>query len=230
MSEVYGSDRVHRTCLIRGREGEGRFGLLRKGPSVSKVLPVGMEGAGEWVDTSLMYDERIAPLGVRAAAARDVDTDLVYEERVAPRPAHTPNKSMGADSINVLVGMLVVRNLLNEVHKVALAVERGVEEHEAVINNDPALLDRVQAVLERVGKKVIAWSQDLLVGKVPALLKKPKRGTGPLAHSAFHDSVNEILIVNLRKLTAVELKKVLPPEMFQSVLDRAVEELDEPGR
>jgi hypothetical protein len=69
MSKVYGAEKIRRTCLVKGREGEGRFGLLRKQLNVSKVLASGQEGEGE-----------------------DVATDLVYDERIMPRPARTPNK------------------------------------------------------------------------------------------------------------------------------------------
>ena len=70
MSKVYGAEKIRRTCLVKGREGEGRFGLLRKQMNVSKVLAAGQEGEGE-----------------------DVETALVYDERIAPRPARTPNKA-----------------------------------------------------------------------------------------------------------------------------------------
>jgi hypothetical protein len=61
MTKVSGFDKIRRTCLLKGREQEGRFGLLRKNVNVAKVLAPGQEGDGEEVDVSLVYDERISP-------------------------------------------------------------------------------------------------------------------------------------------------------------------------
>jgi hypothetical protein len=66
MSKVYGTDKIRRrTCLIKGREGEGRFVLLRKQVNVSKIRAAGQDTEDEDVETSLVYDERIFPRPVR---------------------------------------------------------------------------------------------------------------------------------------------------------------------
>jgi hypothetical protein len=59
MSKIVGAEKIRRTCQVRGREGEGRVGLLRKQFNVSKVLWA--NGQEEDIETSLIFDERILP-------------------------------------------------------------------------------------------------------------------------------------------------------------------------
>ena len=78
MSKVYGADKIRRTCLVKGREGEGRFGLLRKQMNVSKILAAGQDGEGEDVETALVYDERIAPRPARVSNSKASAETKVY--------------------------------------------------------------------------------------------------------------------------------------------------------
>src|SRR6516162_9744243 len=70
MSKISGTNKVHRTCGIEGREG--RFATIRKGVNTTKVRPLGSDNPDDEFD---------------------VETKLIHDERIAPRPTRTPTKT-----------------------------------------------------------------------------------------------------------------------------------------
>jgi hypothetical protein len=74
-----------RTCLIRGREDSGRFGLVSKKSDVSTVVTIDSDrratGQREEIVTDLVYDMRIHPLPVEEQGGLDLDLieDLIID-------------------------------------------------------------------------------------------------------------------------------------------------------
>jgi hypothetical protein len=97
MSKVVGADKIRRTCQIRGREAEGRFGLIRKQLNVSKVVTPGTENE-EDVDTALVYDEWIVPKQARIPTKTNVETKIYPADKPSRRvcfvdgPGRDPNQ------------------------------------------------------------------------------------------------------------------------------------------
>ena len=52
-------DTFQKTCVITGREAEGRFNIVRKGAQTTRVIKVGTIGETEVVNTTLVVDEQV---------------------------------------------------------------------------------------------------------------------------------------------------------------------------
>jgi hypothetical protein len=73
-------DKIQRTCMVKGREGEGRFGLLSKVPSMSKIVSLDTDrrvtGQMEEVDTDLIYDMRFYLLSQEERGVKEEEGKL----------------------------------------------------------------------------------------------------------------------------------------------------------
>jgi len=103
------------------------------------------------------------------------------------------------------------------------ALVRIIDEYLGVGSDiDPERVELVDPAMTRIATKIIEWSLAILAGELSALpLTKPNC---TISDASFVTD----LIMGLRRLAAIELKKVLPPEDFQAIRDRAIEVLDEP--
>jgi hypothetical protein len=97
MSKVIGADKIRRTCRVRGREAEGRFGLVRKQLHMSKVFTPGTENE-EDVDTALIYDEWIVPKPAKVPTKPTAETKIHPADKLPRRvcfvdgPGRDPNQ------------------------------------------------------------------------------------------------------------------------------------------
>jgi hypothetical protein len=171
MSKVYGSDKIRRTCLIKGREPEGRFGLLRKNVNVSKVLASGTEGEGEEVDTGLVYDERIAP----------------RPPRVTSKPADSEAKTYPADKALRRVCFLEGHgdqkfHLLRKGAELSKVLQVGVEGQGTWVNTSEIRDEHMvpvpikARVIERKPVRICKLAEDANPGQEYLVLRKTSKG------------------------------------------------------
>jgi hypothetical protein len=59
--DITEKDTFSSTCVVEGREAEGRFNIVRKGTKQTRVIGLGKLGAAELVDTAKIKDVQEVP-------------------------------------------------------------------------------------------------------------------------------------------------------------------------
>ena len=256
MSKVYDGNELRRTCLIRGREGEGRFGLICKRVNISKVIRRGTKGEGEDVETSSVYDERIAPPVRRLAAGRNPlqsaspqpPRSVPQQPRsVPPRPLLAPQPQPPRPVLPVSQpvrpprpGPFVPRRVGSPPNGFWLA---GRVMCLGMLTHQFAELERVideylgfysDKGIDPARKALVDPAMARIAIKVIEWLQAILDGEIPRIPltepgcTIAHPAFLADISKALRQLFATELKRVVPPEDFRAIQARAIEVVDEP--
>lgn len=69
--QITEKDTFSTTCIVEGREAEGRFNIVRKGTKQTRVILVGKTGEAELVETAKIKDEQAVPKPEKEAPAAE---------------------------------------------------------------------------------------------------------------------------------------------------------------